>query len=170
MWQIQFDLIKGRRQVREGFLSLETTETWIVYVCHSEGLWTGCGSSCQAHRFEYVDKHWWVSCVYPECSTTQRTSSQLDTTVGPMVINIGLHPCGTLLTPCSQCPMNWGCSEGKKGVHLNIRKVFRMFFTLIVNEEGQIMKQSAQALVGKTALVSHLGSFDKSQGQVVELY
>jgi hypothetical protein len=29
--------MKGRRQVKEGFLSLET---WIVYVCHSEGEWT----------------------------------------------------------------------------------------------------------------------------------
>jgi hypothetical protein len=31
--------MKGRRQVEEGFLSLETIETWIVYVCHSEGEW-----------------------------------------------------------------------------------------------------------------------------------
>jgi hypothetical protein len=31
--------MKGRRQVKEGFLSLETTETRIVYVCHSEGEW-----------------------------------------------------------------------------------------------------------------------------------
>jgi hypothetical protein len=31
--------MKGRRQVqiKEGFLSLETIEAWIVYVCHSEG-------------------------------------------------------------------------------------------------------------------------------------
>jgi hypothetical protein len=28
----------GRRQVK-GFLSIETIETWIVYVCHSEGEW-----------------------------------------------------------------------------------------------------------------------------------
>jgi hypothetical protein len=40
-----------RRQVKEGFLSLETIETWIVYVCHSEVEWAQ--------------------------STTQRTSSQL---------------------------------------------------------------------------------------------
>ena len=25
--------------VKEGFLSLETSETWIAYVCHSEGEW-----------------------------------------------------------------------------------------------------------------------------------
>jgi hypothetical protein len=28
--------MKGRRRVKEGFLSLETIETWIVYVCHFE--------------------------------------------------------------------------------------------------------------------------------------
>jgi hypothetical protein len=31
--------MKGRRRVKEGFLSLETIETWIVYVCYSEGEW-----------------------------------------------------------------------------------------------------------------------------------
>jgi hypothetical protein len=31
--------MKGRRRVKEGFLSLETIETWIVFVCHSEGEW-----------------------------------------------------------------------------------------------------------------------------------
>jgi hypothetical protein len=31
--------MKGIRQVKGGFLSLETIETWIVYVCHSEGEW-----------------------------------------------------------------------------------------------------------------------------------
>jgi hypothetical protein len=29
--------MKWRRQVKEGFLSIEATDTWIVYVCHSEG-------------------------------------------------------------------------------------------------------------------------------------
>jgi hypothetical protein len=32
--------MKGRRQVKEGFLNLETIETWIVYVCNLEGKWT----------------------------------------------------------------------------------------------------------------------------------
>jgi hypothetical protein len=27
------------KQVKEGLLSLETIETWIVYVLHSEGEW-----------------------------------------------------------------------------------------------------------------------------------
>jgi hypothetical protein len=31
--------MKGRRQVKEGFLSLETIETWIVYVLHLEAEW-----------------------------------------------------------------------------------------------------------------------------------
>jgi hypothetical protein len=31
--------MKGKRQVEEGFLSLETIETWTVYVCHSVGEW-----------------------------------------------------------------------------------------------------------------------------------
>jgi hypothetical protein len=30
---------EGRRQVKEGFLSLETIERWNVFVCHSEGEW-----------------------------------------------------------------------------------------------------------------------------------
>jgi hypothetical protein len=29
--------MKGRRQVKEGFLSLETIEKLIVFRCHSEG-------------------------------------------------------------------------------------------------------------------------------------
>jgi hypothetical protein len=31
--------MKERRQVKEGSLSLETMETWLVYVSHSEGEW-----------------------------------------------------------------------------------------------------------------------------------
>ena len=37
--KLQSVKMKGRRQVKEGFLSLETIETWIVYVCHSEDEW-----------------------------------------------------------------------------------------------------------------------------------
>uniref|UniRef100_A0A4W5RCI8 Syntaxin-binding protein 5-like n=1 Tax=Hucho hucho TaxID=62062 RepID=A0A4W5RCI8_9TELE len=37
---------------------------------------------------------------YYKLSTTQRTSSQLDTTVGSIGVNMGQHPCGTLSTPC----------------------------------------------------------------------
>ena len=36
---------EGRRQVEEGFLSLEI---WIVYVCHSEGEWAS--KRCTEHH------------------------------------------------------------------------------------------------------------------------
>jgi hypothetical protein len=49
--------------------------------------------------------------LYQEWSTTERTSSQLDTTVGSTDINMGQYPCGTLTTPCRvHAPMNSGCS------------------------------------------------------------
>jgi hypothetical protein len=41
-----------------------------------------------------------VSPVCHEWSSTQRTSSQLDTTVGSTGVNMGQHPCGKLSTPC----------------------------------------------------------------------
>jgi predicted alpha/beta hydrolase len=41
-----------------------------------------------------------VSHVYQEWSTTQRTCSQLDTTVGSIGVNMGQHPCGKLSTLC----------------------------------------------------------------------
>ena len=41
-----------------------------------------------------------VSRVYQGRSSTQRTSSQLDTTVGSIGVNMGQHPCGMLSTPC----------------------------------------------------------------------
>jgi hypothetical protein len=31
--------MKGMKQVKERFSSLETIETWVVYVCLSEGEW-----------------------------------------------------------------------------------------------------------------------------------
>jgi hypothetical protein len=62
---------------------------------------TGYGSRCQTHRFECVKNYntaglFTVSYVYQEWSTTQRTSSQLDTTEGSVGVNIGQHPCETL--------------------------------------------------------------------------
>ncbi|XP_052358558.1 uncharacterized protein LOC127919191 isoform X2 [Oncorhynchus keta] len=38
-----------------------------------------------------------VSCVYQEWFINERTSSQLDTTMGSIGVNMGQHPCGTLL-------------------------------------------------------------------------
>ena len=35
-----------------------------------------------------------VSCVYQECSTTQRTSRQLETTVGSIGVNMAIIPVG----------------------------------------------------------------------------
>ena len=78
-------------------------------------LWTGYGSRFQAHRFVSRTalllgfSRSTVSHVYQEWSTTQRTSSQLDTTVGSIGVNMGQHPCGTLSTPCRvHAQMNWG--------------------------------------------------------------
>ena len=39
-------------------------------------------------------------CVYKEWSTTQWTSSKLETTVGIIGVNTGQHPRGMLSTPC----------------------------------------------------------------------
>ena len=41
-----------------------------------------------------------ASRMYREWATTQRTSCQLDTTVGSIEVNMGQHPCGKLSTPC----------------------------------------------------------------------
>ena len=75
-----------------------------------------------------------VSRVYQKWFTTQRASSQLDTTVGSIGVNMGQHPCGTLSTPCrvhvsDELRLFWG----QKGMQLNTRKVFLMFCTLSVD-------------------------------------
>ena len=68
-------------------------------------LFTGYGSRCQAHRFVSRTATLLgfsssiVSHVYQEWSTTPRTSSQLDITVGSIGVNMGQHPCGMLSTP-----------------------------------------------------------------------
>ena len=76
-----------------------------------------------------------VSRVYQEWSTTQKTSSQLDTTVGrkhwsqhgPASL---WNTFDTLYSPCPDgLRLFWG---HKFCVHLNIRKVFLMFCTLSV--------------------------------------
>jgi hypothetical protein len=72
--------MKGRRQVKYRFFKLEQIEKWIVYMCHSEG-------ECAKHN--------------------TITSSQLDTTVGNIGVQMGQHPCGMILTPCRvHDPMN----------------------------------------------------------------
>jgi hypothetical protein len=73
-----------------------------------------------------------VSRVYQEWSTTQKTSSQLDTTVGSIGVNMGQHPCGTHSTTCRvHVWMNWGCSEGKTGCNsILLLLLLLMFCTL----------------------------------------
>ena len=62
-------------------------------------LWTGYGRRWQVHRFVSRTatllgfSRSTVSCVYQEWSTSQRTSSQLDTTVGSIGVNMSQHPC-----------------------------------------------------------------------------
>ena len=78
--------MKRRQQVKDRFLSLETIETWIVYVCHSEGEFergmvvgsrrTGLSVSIAATLPGFSSST--VSCVYQEWVVDQRTSSQLD--------------------------------------------------------------------------------------------
>jgi hypothetical protein len=73
--------MNGRRLVKEGFLSLETIETWIVYVCNSEGEWARqkidvpLNGVWKANRFECVKNcnvagfsHSTVSRVFQEWS------------------------------------------------------------------------------------------------------
>ena len=68
-----------------------------------------------------------VSHVYQEWSTTKRTSSQLDTTVGNIGVNMRQHPCGMLSTPCEvHVPVNWGCSEGKMVLSYMVLRVLRV--------------------------------------------
>ena len=52
------------------------------------------------------------------------TTSQLDTSVGSIAVNMSHYPCGIFLTPCRVHALtNWGCSEGKRGCKLNISNV-----------------------------------------------
>ena len=68
-----------------------------------------------------------VSRVYQEWSTTQRTFSQLNTTVGSIGVNMGRHPCGTLSTLCRvHILKNPEAFLRAKG--LSIRKVFLIYF------------------------------------------
>jgi hypothetical protein len=54
--------------------------------------------------------------VYQDWSTTQRTSSQLDKTVGSIGVNMGHRPCEILSTPCRiHALTHWSLSERKWG-------------------------------------------------------
>ena len=95
---------------------------WMGKTKASKYLWTGMVAGARCTGFWQQVQWCWgfsrsiISSVYQEGSTTQRTSNQLDITVGSIGVNTGQHPCGTLLTPCRvHVPTTWGCSEGKKG-------------------------------------------------------
>jgi hypothetical protein len=78
--------MKGRSQFKDRFLSLKTIDTWIEYVCHSEGEFergmvvgakrTGWSVSIAATLPGFSSST--VSRVSQEWSTTQRTSTQPD--------------------------------------------------------------------------------------------
>jgi hypothetical protein len=66
-----------------------------------------CVKNCNAAGFPMLNSFLCVSKMF------QSTSSQLDTTVGSIGVNMGQHPCGTHPTPCR-------CSEGKGEGVLNV--------------------------------------------------
>ena len=92
-----------------------------------KSLWTGYGSGCQAHQCQELHRCWGfhttVSRLCQDWSTTQRTSSQHDTTVGSIGVEMGQHPCGMLLTHCSRCTGEFRLFWGQRG-QLNIVFVF----------------------------------------------
>jgi hypothetical protein len=66
----------------------------------------GYGSTVGAGRTGFCQElqrcwvfHATISCVNQEWFTIQMTSSELDTTVGSIGVNMGQHPCGMLSTP-----------------------------------------------------------------------
>ena len=132
--------MKGRRQFKEGFLSLERIKTWIVYVCHSKGEWTTKYLSAFEQGMVVGARHTGLSASrtamllgfsHSKVSwpTTQRTSSQLDTLVGTIGVHMGQHPRGMLSTSCRVHAL----TKSAWWVQLNNSKVFLMFCTLGVH-------------------------------------
>ena len=110
---------------------------WMGQTKYLSAFEQGYGSRCQVHRFVSRTatllgfSHSTVSCVYQEWSATQRISSQLDTAVGSDRVNMGQHPCGTLLTPCRvHAPSNEICSEGKRGCNSILGRCSWVYKTL----------------------------------------
>ena len=104
--------MKGRRLVKEGLLSLETIETWIVYVCHSEGEWAR-QNDLSAFEWCMVVGPWctglweelqfcWVfhAQQFPVCIKNGPPPVRHLTTLRSIGVNMGQHPCGMLSTPC----------------------------------------------------------------------
>jgi hypothetical protein len=123
-WGIVTGEMKGGRQVKEGFLILETIETWMVWICVPFRGWMGRTKDRSGFERGMVIgarhtgfwktatlvgfSHSTVSRVYQVWSTTQPTI------VGSIGVNMGQHPCGMILIPCWVHSLtNWGCSEGQ---------------------------------------------------------
>jgi hypothetical protein len=105
---------KGRRQIKEGFLDLETIETWIGYVYHSEGEWAKhlsafewgmvlgdrCTRLCQELQCSWV----FHAQQFPMCikngSPPKGHPGNLTQLWEALLVDMGQYPCGTLSTPC----------------------------------------------------------------------
>jgi hypothetical protein len=112
-----------RRPLRDWMTDLQNLPVCYESLC----LWTGFGSRCQVHRFLqscWVFPHSIVTYVYLEWSTTQRTSSQLDTTVESTWASVPVERFRHLRV---HAQMNWGCSFN------SIRKVLLIFGILSVH-------------------------------------
>ena len=107
-----------------------TFERVMVVGARRSGL---CVKNCNAAGFFTLDSFPCVSRMVHHPNDI--LYSQLDATVGSIGVNMGQHPCGTLLTPCpNELRMFWG----QKVEQLNIRKVFLMFCTLsVVTSDSQ---------------------------------
>ena len=145
--------MKESKQDKEVFLSLESIwemdcVCWMhsvvqltryppfPFLSYSNGDLSAYGSRCQAHQFEsrtatllgfsrstvYRGYQGWV--------VDQRTSSQLDTTVGSIAVNIGQRPCWCFWHLVCSPLTNWGCSEGKGGVTTQfLEGIFNVLYT-----------------------------------------
>jgi hypothetical protein len=105
-------LLKGRRQVKECILSLETIETWIVYVCHSEGEWARQKDLSALERAMVVGvRHTGLS-------------------VSKTAMLLGFSTLNSFL--CVSRMVHQPKGIWPKGVQLNIRNLILMFCTLRV--------------------------------------
>ena len=140
--------MKGRRQIKEGFSSLETIETWIVCVPFSgwmrktkdwsafeQGMVVGAWASSLCQELQCC----WVfhAQQFPACIKNGPTPkgcpanlTQLWEALESTWASVPVNAFDILYSPCPEELRLFG---GKKSVQLNIRKVFLMFSTLSVN-------------------------------------
>ena len=132
--------MKGMRQVQEGFLSPESTETWIVCVCHSEGdlnafqqgmvigaRRTGLSLSRMVAAGMFTLNRF--PCVHhpKENKPTWHNCGKHWSQYGPASLWNALD------TLQCQCPDELRLFWGQKRVQLNIRKVLLMFCPLSID-------------------------------------